>query len=62
MNVADARNADAKRSLGFVSTPHFFFLRADGSAVQEMQGVLPADSLRGALDAVGQGDRPSPQQ
>jgi thioredoxin-like negative regulator of GroEL len=52
LNVAETRNADAKRALGFTSTPHFFFLRRDGSPVREMQGVLPADSLRRALDAL----------
>jgi thioredoxin-like negative regulator of GroEL len=52
LNVADPRNADAKRALGFKSTPHFFFLRADGSPTRAMQGVLPADSVRGALDAL----------
>jgi thioredoxin-like negative regulator of GroEL len=52
LNVADARNTEAKRTFGFVSTPHFFFLRRDGSPVRGMQGVLPADTLRRALDGL----------
>jgi len=52
LNVADARNERAKRTLGFVSTPHFILVRADGTPVGGMQGVVPADSLRRALDAL----------
>ena len=52
LNVAVARNADAKRDYGFTSTPHFFLLRADGSTVTDMQGLLQIDSLRSALDAL----------
>ena len=56
LNVADERNAGEKRRLGFTSTPHFFFLRANGEKVREMQGVVPGDSVSGALDAlVGEG-------
>lgn len=50
LNVAEARNDSAKRALGFTSTPHFFLLGADGSPVRSIQGVVPADSLRHALD------------
>lgn len=46
LNVADPRNADAKRSLGFVSTPHFLFLGSNGAPVDTLQGVVPADSVR----------------
>jgi thioredoxin-like negative regulator of GroEL len=59
LNVADARNEDARRTLGFESTPHFFFLRQDGSPVSRMEGVVPADSLRRALDRLLT-ERPSP--
>lgn len=52
LNVADARNADAKRALGFRATPHFFRLRADGSPTDTLQGVVPADSVRASLDAL----------
>lgn len=52
LNVAEARNDSAKRALGFTSTPHFFLLRADGSTMHEMQGVVPADSLRLSLEAL----------
>ena len=38
LNVAEARNDSAKRALGFVSTPHFFFLRGDGSTVHANAG------------------------
>ena len=50
LNVADSANAPAKRAFGFKATPHFFFRRSDGSAVESMQGVAPADSVRHALD------------
>jgi hypothetical protein len=52
LNVADARNFDAKHAYGFTSTPHFFVVRADGSAVGSIQGVVPGDSLRRGLDAL----------
>lgn len=46
LNIADPRNADAKQRYGFVSTPHFFFLRADGSPTgTSIQGIVPRDSL-----------------
>jgi thioredoxin-like negative regulator of GroEL len=48
--VGDPRNAEAKRRLGFVATPHFVFLRADGTPVRQMQGAVPRDSLVAALD------------
>ena len=52
LNVAEARNDSAKRALGFTSTPHFFFRRADGSTAKVMQGVVPGDSVRRALEAL----------
>ncbi len=52
LNVADARTDSAERALGFTSTPHFFFRRTDGSTVQSMQGVVPGDSVRRALEAL----------
>ena len=36
--------------LGFVATPHFFLLKADGTPVAQMRGVVPRDSLARALD------------
>lgn len=50
LNIADSVNAEAKRALGFTATPHFFFLRADGSPTDTLQGVVPADSVRASLD------------
>ena len=50
LNIADARNKAARERYGFVSTPHFFLVRPDGTPVESMQGVVPRDSLRGALD------------
>jgi thioredoxin-like negative regulator of GroEL len=50
LNVADSNNAAAKRALGFTSTPHFFFLRADGAPTDALRGVVPADSVRVSLD------------
>ena len=52
LNVAEARNDSAKRALGFTSTPHFFFRSADGSTVTAMQGIVPGDSVRRALNAL----------
>jgi thioredoxin-like negative regulator of GroEL len=50
LNVAEARNDSAERALGYRSTPHFFFLRADGSIVDAAQGVIPGDSVRLRLE------------
>lgn len=58
LNVADPKNSDAKKRYGFVSTPHFFFLRADGSPVRAMRGVVPKDSVSSALRVIaGRGRR-----
>jgi thioredoxin-like negative regulator of GroEL len=50
LNIAEARNDSAKRAFGFRSTPHFFFVNAAGAAQDSMRGVVPADSVRAALD------------
>lgn len=50
LDVKDPRNAAATKRLGFVSTPHFFFLRADGTMTETMQGVVPSDSVARALE------------
>jgi thioredoxin-related protein len=55
LHVAKPRNEDAKRRFGFTSTPHFFFLRANGTPVHVMQGVVPGDSVRWALDRLLEG-------
>jgi thioredoxin-like negative regulator of GroEL len=56
--VTDPKNTEAKKRLGFRATPHFFFLRSDGSVVSEMQGVVPEDSVRRGLnDLLGPGGR-----
>jgi hypothetical protein len=52
IDVSDPRNAAAKSYLGFVATPHFFFLRADGSKVMEVRGVVPRDSMVAMLDTL----------
>ena len=52
LNVADPRNADAKRTFGFKATPHFFFRRADGTTTRVLQGIVPADSVRRVLDGL----------
>lgn len=52
LNVADARTDSARRALGFRSTPHFFFRSADGTTRRVMRGVVPADSVVAALDAL----------
>lgn len=57
LNVADPTNSDAKQRYGFVSTPHFFFLRADGSPVRTMRGVVPKDSVSGALRVIARKGR-----
>ena len=50
LNIAEARNDSAKRAFGFRSTPHFFFVNAVGVAQDSMRGVVPADSVRAALN------------
>jgi thioredoxin-like negative regulator of GroEL len=50
LNIAVARNDRAKRALGFRATPHFFLTTANGELRDSMQGVVPEDSLRRALD------------
>lgn len=50
LNIAEARNDSAKRAFGFRSTPHFFFVDASGAARESFRGVVPADSVRRALD------------
>jgi thioredoxin-like negative regulator of GroEL len=50
LDMRDGRNGAAMQRLGFESTPHFFFLRRDGTPVEAIHGVVPADSVRGALD------------
>lgn len=50
LDVADPRNDAAKRQLGFIATPHFFLLRADGTRLTQMQGVVPRDSMVAELE------------
>ena len=52
LNISETRNESAKRALGFRATPHFFLLSGNGVVRDSMQGVVPADSLRSALDAL----------
>lgn len=49
LNIAEGRNRPAMQKYGFVSTPHFFFVRSDGIAVESIRGVVPADSITGAI-------------
>ena len=49
LDTSDPRNETAKEQLGFVATPHFFFLRPDGTTVTEIRGVVPRDSLVATL-------------
>ena len=57
LNTADPKNSAAKVRYGFVSTPHFFFVRADGTPVHALQGVVPEDSVRRALGLLVEGPR-----
>jgi thioredoxin-like negative regulator of GroEL len=57
LDVSHPRNEVATARLGFTSTPHFVFVRADGSTVETMQGVVPGDSLTGALERLVEGGR-----
>ena len=52
LDVSDPRNEPAKNILGFVATPHFFFLRADGTKVTEVRGVVSRDSMLAMLDTL----------
>jgi thiol-disulfide isomerase/thioredoxin len=53
--VADPGNQAALDRLGFVATPHFFLLKADGTPVAQMRGVVPRDSLVRAVDRLRAG-------
>lgn len=59
LDIADPRNADAAKRLAFKATPHFFFLRADGTPLTQIRGVVPRDSLVGALERLLATDRRS---
>ncbi|MEX2178165.1 MAG: hypothetical protein WD801_05615 [Gemmatimonadaceae bacterium] len=50
LNTAEPRNDSAKLASGFRATPHFFFFASSGTVAGNMQGVVPGDSLRAALD------------
>jgi thioredoxin-like negative regulator of GroEL len=50
LNIAEAHNDSAKRAFGFRATPHFFLVNQSGIARDSMQGIVPADSLRAALN------------
>ena len=52
LNVAVPRNDSARQALGFRATPHFFLLDDRGMTSTSMQGVVPEDSLRTALDTL----------
>jgi hypothetical protein len=52
LNIVETRNDSARSALGFGSTPHFFFLRSNGSTIGVMQGVVPGDSVRWMLDSL----------
>lgn len=58
LNVADPKNAEAKKRYGFVSTPHFFFLKSDGTPVRMLRGVVPKDSVVSALSSIELPRRP----
>lgn len=50
LNVAKSDTKDAQVAYGFQATPHFFFLTNDGTAIHDIQGVVPADSIRRLLE------------
>lgn len=50
LDTSDPRTAEAKQKLGFGATPHFFFLRPDGSEYSDFQGVVAEDSVVRSLD------------
>jgi thiol-disulfide isomerase/thioredoxin len=52
LDISDPRNTAAKEQLGFIATPHFFFLRANGSKVAAIKGIVPRDSMVAALNAL----------
>ena len=49
LDIADARNANAKTRFQFVATPQFVLLRADGTVLGGWQGVVTRDSVERAL-------------
>ena len=50
LNIAVPRNDSAKKAFGFRATPHFFLVDGGGVTQTSMQGIIPEDSLRAALD------------
>ncbi len=46
---AEKEGLQSARSLGVTSFPRLFFLKADGTVVSSIRGVMPADELAVAL-------------
>ena len=59
LDVSDPRNDAAKERMGFVATPHFFFLRPDGERMTQIRGVVPRDSLVTTLSRLLASDSPN---
>jgi thioredoxin-like negative regulator of GroEL len=57
LDVQDPRTVAAKERLGFVATPHFLLLAADGQVLQRWQGVQESKELSNALRVVGRASR-----
>ncbi|MBL8983851.1 MAG: thioredoxin family protein [Gemmatimonadetes bacterium] len=52
VNVADSSTRSLRERLGFVSTPHFFFLFDSGVVRRQFRGVVSRDSLIASLRAI----------
>ena len=61
LDTSDPRTVEARQRLGFGATPHFFFLRGDGSEQADFQGVVSEDSVVRSLDRLLAATGPSAQ-
>lgn len=51
LNTAEPRTENARRTLGFKSTPHIFLVHPDGTKFREWTGIVPEAELAAGLDA-----------
>jgi len=52
LHTGEARTEEARRRLGFKSTPHIILTRADGTKVREWTGMVPEAELAAGLNAL----------
>jgi cytochrome c-type biogenesis protein len=52
VDVDDPAGEEMKRKLGYRFQPHIFLLNAEGEVVVDWLGMVPEESLRGAIESV----------